>query len=98
MILPNCLPDAFHEDAGVVWYKKAISKFDPAWFVVDRNAPRSRPMHSIAPPAFCPSSMPSPVEPGCAIELEVGVLRVVLLDHVRVGREPSRREAYGLRL
>ena len=52
------------------WYKKAISKFDPAWFVVDRNAPRSRPMHSIAPPAFCPSSMPSPVEPGAQLNLK----------------------------
>ena len=70
MILPNCLPDAFTRMPGVVWYKKAISKFDPAWFVVDRNAPRSRPMHSIAPPAFCPSSMPSPVEPGAQLNLK----------------------------
>ena len=49
---------------GEVWWMKAISMREPAWAVVDRYEPRVRPMHSMAAPAFWPSTMPSPVEAG----------------------------------
>ena len=64
MMLPNCLPMAFTMMPGAVWYAKAISKNEPACAVVERNEPRSRPMHSMAAPASWPSTMPAPVEPG----------------------------------
>ena len=79
---------------GVVRYAKAISKRLPAWGGRRHGTRRARgPCTRLPAFSACwPSTMPSPVEPGAAVERDgPPYCGIVLLDHVLVGRRSRPR-------